>query len=221
MSWEPDQDKSCDKAEINEAVGKLLESFNYDNIAPQPTKGGGCTPRSRVKRPMNAFMVFAQAMRRRLSEQRPSLHNAELSKSLGLMWRNLNSEDKLPFKKQADKLRIEHKKEYPDYKYQPRRRKPPVASAAKLKREPSPVRDHFDFAGMPEINSPVLLPDGPPDGAEFDQYLKPPVITEYHEMQPRYTVHNHVHHTPSSLYATIAPHFNPSCSEWQPYPGHS
>lgn len=43
--------------------------------------------RAHVKRPMNAFMVFAQAMRRRLSEERPSLHNAELSKSLGSMWK--------------------------------------------------------------------------------------------------------------------------------------
>lgn len=38
MSWAPDRDRSCDKPEINEAVGKLLETFNYEHIIPQPSK---------------------------------------------------------------------------------------------------------------------------------------------------------------------------------------
>ena len=47
--------------------------------------------RIHVKRPMNAFMVWAQAARRRLGHQYPSLHNAELSKTLGKLWRSVNN----------------------------------------------------------------------------------------------------------------------------------
>ncbi|CAG9561290.1 unnamed protein product [Danaus chrysippus] len=210
MSW--DQDRP-DKLEINEAVGKLLQSFNYDTIVPQPSKGGGCMRRAHVKRPMNAFMVFAQAMRRRLSEQRPSLHNAELSKSLGSMWKSLSEMEKLPFVKEAEKLRTQHKREYPDYKYQPRRRKPPPTTSTRLKREPTPERSQIDFSRI-EVDG-ALLADGPPDGAELDQYLKPVPVPDYHEMQPRYT-HTLTHHPPA-LYTPVPSHLHPPC-DWQHYP---
>ncbi|KRT84656.1 hypothetical protein AMK59_1879, partial [Oryctes borbonicus] len=75
-----------DNAEINEAVTKVLQGYDW-TFAPLATKASSEKKKLHVKRPMNAFMVWAQAARRRLADQHPQLHNAELSKSLGKLWR--------------------------------------------------------------------------------------------------------------------------------------
>jgi len=81
-------------------------------------------PMNRIKRPMNAFMVFSHIQRKKIVEFQPDIHNAEISKNLGRKWKELSEESKKPYIQEAERLRLLHMKEYPDYKYQPRKKTP-------------------------------------------------------------------------------------------------
>lgn len=72
---------------------------------------------------MNAFMVWSQIERRKICEIQPEMHNAEISKRLGKRWKTLSSEERAPFIQEAQRLRLLHMQEYPNYKYRPRKKK--------------------------------------------------------------------------------------------------
>jgi len=79
-------------------------------------------PVNHVKRPMNAFMVWSQLERRKIVAVNPDKHNAEISKELGRRWKLLSEPDRQPYIEEAERLRQLHLKEYPDYKYKPRKK---------------------------------------------------------------------------------------------------
>jgi hypothetical protein len=80
-----------------------------------------------IKRPMNAFILWSQIERRKIlsrQDQYATIHNAEISKLLGKRWKNeLTDEDRQPFIMEAERLRLDHMKQHPDYKYRPRSKK--------------------------------------------------------------------------------------------------
>lgn len=102
-------------------ISSQFPRVSPDSLTPY-SDATGSKPTERIKRPMNAFMVWAQIERRRMTESDPKLHNAEISKRLGRLWKNLSEPVRQPYIIEADRLREFHAREYPDYKYRPRKK---------------------------------------------------------------------------------------------------
>ncbi|XP_048459891.1 transcription factor SOX-30 [Rhincodon typus] len=66
-----------------------------------------------IKRPMNAFMVWARIHRPSLAKANPNANNAEISVQLGLEWNKLTEEQKKPYYDEAQKIKEKHREEFP------------------------------------------------------------------------------------------------------------
>jgi len=86
---------------------------------------------------MNAFMVWSQLERRKIIEVTPDKHNAEISKELGRRWKLLSEDLRQPYIDEAERLRVLHQKEYPDYKYKPRKKAKSASTTSSPTSSPS------------------------------------------------------------------------------------
>ncbi|CAF0855285.1 unnamed protein product [Adineta steineri] len=97
----------------------LGETFDNSDINSNNNRNNRNTV---IKRPMNAFLLWARGERKRVSSDGYGVSQTSLSKLLGETWRHMSVEEKQPFLDMAETLKRQHHIDHPDYKFKPKQR---------------------------------------------------------------------------------------------------
>ncbi|KAI1506107.1 hypothetical protein F5X99DRAFT_426145 [Biscogniauxia marginata] len=121
---------SIDVEEANHPRNQKFGLYTPTTARVDDGGGGGpgdliclCTKAPKVPRPRNAFILYRQHWQGYVAAQNPGLANPDISKLIGEKWRAQPEKVKNEWKQLAEEEKVRHQRQYPDYRYQPRRGK--------------------------------------------------------------------------------------------------
>lgn len=139
-----------------------LESFyvQKDSQTPYVDDSSVIIYQGKIKRPLNAFMIFAKGERNKHDKGK---NQKEITKTIGNKWNLLSEEEKLAYKQEAKRLKQAHSIKYPNYKYQPKKKikKKTIPISA----QNSPISQNIDKQ-IREQEVSMLQNYSPPEGSE-------------------------------------------------------
>ena len=105
--------------DADEAIAKFLANPSPPSsevTIKKPKKTKKVRDPNKPKRSKNAFMFFSAARRAEIKEANPDMKSTDISKQLGLLWKDLSDDDKKPFELQAATEKVAYDKAMAAYK---------------------------------------------------------------------------------------------------------
>lgn len=112
--------------------------------------------KDRIRRPMNAFMIFSKRHRALVHQRHPNQDNRTVSKILGEWWYALNPEQKQKYHELASEVKEAHFKAHPEWKWCSKdRRKSSSSGRSKL----GSTDDHTPLDHDPMVEVTIEMSD--------------------------------------------------------------
>ncbi|KAG5680684.1 hypothetical protein PVAND_010177 [Polypedilum vanderplanki] len=114
-------DQCSDNKTDNDAIPTNTKKGRSQSLsalhAGKDPSSPSCKKDPRIRRPMNAFMIFSKRHRAMVHQQHPNQDNRTVSKILGEWWYALKSDEKTKYHELASEVKEAHFKAHPEWKW--------------------------------------------------------------------------------------------------------
>jgi hypothetical protein len=164
-SCDPKTDNDLTPASAKKGRSQSLSALHAGKDPASPS----CKKDPRIRRPMNAFMIFSKRHRAMVHQQHPNQDNRTVSKILGEWWYALKSDEKTKYHELASEVKEAHFKAHPEWKWCSKDRRKSSSST----KDSRGRMDSFDGA---DSYSDEKSPKTPADHVQLQSHLTNDVI---------------------------------------------